>query len=243
MILEAVICAALLIAVVIGVGAAIDGASAGSARDKARSVAAMLAEQDQERMRGMRPANLANYSATRTVTVDGAAYTVASSGDWVSDATGGTESCTMESRNADYLRIRSTVTSNIVGRQTRPVVLQSLVAPPVGTQTAGQGTLGVQVNDRNGAPVPNASVTITGSHTYSDLTSSVGCAIFANVPSGTYGVNLTHSGYVDPSGDAESTGTVSAGVTNVTSIRFDRAAQIHVGFITTIEGVDVRVRG
>ena len=42
MILEAVICAALLIAVVIGVGAAIDGASAGSARDKARSVAAML---------------------------------------------------------------------------------------------------------------------------------------------------------------------------------------------------------
>ena len=61
----------------LGVLAGIDGAAGSSGREKARSVAGTLAEQDQERMRGMRAVDLSNYSWTATSTVGGATYRIA----------------------------------------------------------------------------------------------------------------------------------------------------------------------
>ena len=140
--------------IVLGVLAGIDGAAGSSGREKARSVAGTLAEQDQERMRGMRAVDLSNYAYNRDVTVGTATYNVDSESDWIRDNTGGTVSCTNSSAQADYLRIRTTVTSSTVGKRTAPVQIDSLVAPPVGAVGTNQGTLAVQVNDRDAVGVP-----------------------------------------------------------------------------------------
>ena len=126
---EAVAAAAIFAIIVLGVLAGIDGAAGSSGREKARSVAGSLAEQDQERMRGMRAIDLSNYSYGRDVTVAGATYRIQSDSDWIRDNTGGTISCTNSSTQADYLRIRSTVTSSSVGTRTAPVTIDSLDGP------------------------------------------------------------------------------------------------------------------
>ena len=59
--IEAIVAAAIFAILVLGVLAGIDGAAGSSGREKARSVASALAEQDQERMRGMRAVDLSNY--------------------------------------------------------------------------------------------------------------------------------------------------------------------------------------
>ena len=79
--LEALASAVLLAVLTLAVLQEVDGATASSARNKARTVAAQLAEQDQERMRGMRFIDLSNYRDSNTVPVDGVAFTVDSRTD------------------------------------------------------------------------------------------------------------------------------------------------------------------
>ncbi len=227
---EAVAAAAIFALIVLGVLAGIDGAAGSSGREKARSVAGSLAEQDQERMRGMRAIDLSNYSYARDVVVAGATYRVASDSDWIRDNTGGTISCTNSSTQADYLRIRSTVTSSTVGSRTAPVTIDSLVAPPVGAVGANQGTLAVQINNRDGVGVPNIAVTIgNGTQTKGELTNELGCAIFAYIPVGTWDVNVNNPGWVNPLGvqDVHMSGNVSNGTTNVTTILYDVAGSVN----------------
>ena len=233
--IEAVVAAAVFAVIVLGVLAGIDGAAGSSGREKARSVAGTLAEQDQERMRGMRAVDLSNYSWTRDVTHGGSTYTIASETDWIRDNTGGTISCTNSSSQADYLRIRTTVTSSSVGKRTAPVKIDSLVAPPVGAVGSNQGTLTVQINNRDAVGVPNVPVKITsGAFSMTELTNSVGCAVFAYVPVGSYDVNVNEPGKVNPMGtnDVHVSGSVSNGTTNVTTIVYDVAGSVTASFRT-----------
>jgi type II secretory pathway pseudopilin PulG len=212
--LEALASAVLLAVLTLAVMQEVDGATASSGRNKARTVAAQLAEQDQERMRGMRFLDLSNYRSSRPVPVDGVAYTVDSRTDWIRDATGGTESCTNDSTQSNYLRLRSTVTSSIVGSATKPVVIDSLLAPQVDTFGPDQGTLAVKLLDRDGNPVAGKNVTIDGNATtLSDVTNSVGCAIFGFITKGDYTVSLPTPGWV--SDKPIPTGKVIAGQVNV----------------------------
>ena len=127
----------------------LDGAQATGARNKARSVAAVLAEQDQERMRAMPVTSLAGYSATRTVTVRNVDYTVMSSGGWATD-TGGPISCSNNSKTASNIRIVSR--GQLARHASGPVDEASLVTPPPGTYATGQGRAIVKVLDRDQAP-------------------------------------------------------------------------------------------
>ena len=181
----------LLVMVALGVLKGLDTAQQSSGREKARSTAAALTEQDQERLRSFRAVDLANYDETRTINVNNVDYTVQSQVDWVRDSTGGTQSCNNSATQADYMRITSTTTSNLVNTPIAPITQSSLVAPPVGAFGANQGTLGVQVNDRDGTGVEDVSVTITGPTTVTNPTNSAGCAIFAYVPVGAYTAKLT----------------------------------------------------
>src|SRR3954466_7290418 len=63
----------------------IDGAAALSSGSKSRAIAAAIADDDQERLRALPPANLVDRSETNTVTRSGVAYTVVSSTRWVAD--------------------------------------------------------------------------------------------------------------------------------------------------------------
>lgn len=240
--IEVIASAAVLGLVTLAVYAGFDATMHSSGRERARAVASSLAEQDQERLRSFRPVDLANYSALpRVVKVPagtGVPYTVDSKVDWISDAADGTQSCTSEANQEDYLRITSTVTSGIIGKQTNPVVQRSLVAPPVGAFRADQGTLVVQVSGKT-SPIANLPVTIVqGGTNISDDTNAFGCAVFRYVPIGSYTVTFSRTGYVDPAGAnvVTSSGTVSEGTVNVLSLKYDNAASVLATFNTAVQG-------
>jgi Tfp pilus assembly protein PilV len=237
--IETLASAALLVAVALAALSGIDRVQRSSLAGKARSVAATLAEQDQERMRAMKAIDLSNYRpAARTVTSGGVDYTVTSRGDWVTDANGGTQSCSNSSTQADYIEITSTVSAPAADAEIRPVSVQSLVAPPVGAFGPNQGTLAVHVTDRDGTDVVGMPVSATGPVNRSDTTNSAGCAVFAYVPVGNYHVLLNQPGWVDPVGSTsvDMTQTVSAGNVNVKDVSYDRAATISVKFDTRPAG-------
>ena len=125
-----------LIIVSLAVMSALDGASATSGTDRARSIAAGVAQEDQEQMRSM-TLNLSNYRNTQTQMVGGVPFNVVSRADWVADSSGAT-SCTSGNVNADYLKITSTVTWPAI-RGSRPTVITSLVSPPNGSFGPGRG--------------------------------------------------------------------------------------------------------
>ena len=232
--MEAIIASAVLMIVVLGVLKGLDTANRSSGREKARAVAAALTEQDQERLRSFRAVDLANYDQTRTLQVNKIDYKIESKAEWVRDSTGGTESCNSSTSQADYMRIVSTTSSGLVATPIPPITMSSLVAAPIGAFGVNQGTLGVQVNDRDGKGVPGISVNITGPATVSNPTNSVGCAIFAYVPVGSYTATLNESGWVDEGGVTNSSkgAVVTDGDVAITTMTYDRAASVAVTFDT-----------
>jgi Tfp pilus assembly protein PilV len=239
---EAIVASMLLVMVALGVLKGLDTAQESSGREKARSTAAALTEQDQERLRSFRAVDLANYDETRTVTVNNVDYTVQSQVDWIRDSTGGTQSCNNSAAQADYMRITTTTTSNLVNTPIAPITQASLVAPPVGAFGTNQGTLGIQVNGRDGTGKEDVNVTITGPTTVTNPTNSAGCAIFAYVPVGAYTAKVDTDGWVDKGGNqAYSVGaTVSNGTVNVKNMDYDQAASVDAKFDTeTLGGATV----
>jgi type II secretory pathway pseudopilin PulG len=241
--IEVIASAAVLGLVTIAVYAGYDATLGSSGRERARAVASSLAEQDQERLRSFRPTDLATYAAApRIVKVPpgtGVPYTVTSTVDWISDSANGTTSCTSDANLEDYLRISSTVTSAIVGKEIKPVVQRSLVAPPVGTFRGGLGSLVVKVTGKGTLPITNLPVTIVGgATTVTDDTNSYGCAVFRYVPVGSYAVSYSRPGWVDPNGInlATATGTVSEGTLNVITQSYDRGATVLATFDTQYRG-------
>ena len=236
---ETLISALVLMGVIVAVFATLDTASSTTAVNRARTAAATLAERDQERMRGMSVTQLSNHHQTRTVDADGVTYTVDSRAEWVRDSTGGAEGCSSNAKQADYIRITSSVTSPIAGRKIKPVQLRSLVAPRVGQFGANQGTLAVKVTDELDQPVAGLGVGVTGPGTYNDATNAQGCAVFSHVPTGNYTVRINQAGWVDPSGvtSVAATGAVSAGAVNAVPLRYAPAATVTVNFDKSIGGV------
>jgi type II secretory pathway pseudopilin PulG len=240
--IEAVVAMAVLALISVGVLVGLDSAQRSSGREKARSVAAALTEQDQERMRSFRAVDLDNYDTTRSVTVNNVSYSINSTADWVRDSTGGTQSCSNNLTQADYMRVTTTTTSNLLNSPIPPIKMSSLVAPPVGAFGAGEGTLGIQVTNRDGVGVAGTDVTIAGPTTVTNATNSTGCAIFAYVPVGTYTAAVNQTGWVDHGGNTNATvgATVSDGTVNVKTIDYDRAASVQATFDTeTLAGATV----
>jgi Tfp pilus assembly protein PilV len=231
---EAVVAAAILVIVVLGVLKGLDTANKSSGREKARAVAAALTEQDQERLRSFRAVDLANYDNTRILTVNNVKYTIESRAEWVRDSTGGTESCNNSASQADYMRIVTKTTSGFVTTPIPPITMASLVAAPIGAFGANQGTLGVQVNDRDGNGVPGKTVYISGTAILDNPTNAVGCAIFAYVPAGPYTVTLNQTGWVDPAGKTISTKspTVTSGTVAIETMPYDQASSVTATFDT-----------
>jgi Tfp pilus assembly protein PilV len=236
--IEALVSAVVLIVIAVGTLGAIDRAQKTSGFGKNRSVAAALAEQDQARLRGL-PANslstyASNHTASRAVSINGLNYTVASTVDWIRDATGGTLSCTNNSSQADYLKLTSTVSANSI----QPVKVTSLSAPPL-TYSSSRGTLVVQVVDgaAPAAGVSGVSVTISGPTSMSGTTNALGCAVFSFIPPGAYSVSIIKGGYVDyagTTGPITGSKTVTGGSLTTLPVVYDNAGSIPVNFETDI---------
>jgi Tfp pilus assembly protein PilV len=215
---EVIVSALLVVLVSTGVYFGISAASVTSGINKHRSVATYIAQQDQDRMRAMAVTELSNYRATTTQTVGNVVYTIASAASWITDGTGAA-SCTSGSAQANYLRISSTVTWP--GMTIKPVAIESVVAPPSGSFGTNQGSLAVQVRDRNGAGVPGVSVALSGPQAYADTTNAQGCVLWGYLPVGSYTVALSKAGYVDGQGVAQPSKPIGVVGEATTTLAFD----------------------
>jgi type II secretory pathway pseudopilin PulG len=231
--IEVIVSAAVLALAALAVLSGIEGSQASTMREKSRSVAATLAEQDQEQLRSQQFDTLVGYTtsppAARVVNVDGITYNVKSSAGWYTDSPTGTNNCTSSSSNANYLKISSVVTSSVVGTRIAPVQVDSLVSPSV-QYSASHGSLGVKVVNAANAGVPDVAVTASGPASLGGTTDANGCVVFQNIAIGTYTVTLNKIGYVDHWGKQTVTlpdQEVAAGSVTVASASYDVASTVN----------------
>jgi type II secretory pathway pseudopilin PulG len=236
----------LVSAVLVGVmAAALFGSLNSSAKvsgiSKARAGAAALAQDEQERMHSMAVSVLSNYRYHPAPIARGRyAYQVDDRADWIKAGASSTD-CTSKG-GVDYLKITSTVTAINVP-QLKPVVIVSQVTPALGTFTDQQGSLGVQVVDRNGKGLPGASVSISGPANAGGTTDDNGCAYFGYEPIGSYTVVASRLGYVDADGNASPSvpSTIASQQVSTQSFRYDLAGTKKINFQTTALGATATV--
>lgn len=237
--IEVIVSAAVLALIALAVLSGIDGATASTARERARAVAASLAEQDQERLRGYRFEELSKLNEESTKSVGDVTYTVKSEAGWVSDAGEVVnETCgAAGAKQSEYLRIVSTVTSKLVGTRIPAVKIESLVSPPV------SGSLVVKLEGGVPARVP-VGITVTAiakttGRTYAVQTNSLGCAVFRTIETGDYTIRLNTPGWVDkkPQQLSEKSATVNSALMSVVTMPYDRAISMRVSVKTLKPGV------
>jgi hypothetical protein len=227
--MEVIISAAVLLLVVLGILAALDSVAGTAGANKARTVAAALAERDQEELRSLKTADLNRIRDLipdpRTVEVDGVPYTITSDAVLVTDASGEDISCALEDGSGSFVRITSTVTSPMTGAKVKPVVLSSIVAPE-----PGSGTLVAKVVNARDEAVTGLPVQASGPDTKTATTNDAGCAVFGAMTAGSYDVRVNHLGWVSPEGDQEvvKVATVSAGTLTTVDFVYDIAARVTV---------------
>ena len=225
--IEVIVSAMVLALVALAVLSGIDAANGASAREKARAVAANLAEQDQERLRAMPVALLKNPPSVAPIEVDGVTYTIKSETKWITDDLGGEPGCGSSSGQMEYMQIRTTVTSSVVGKQIKPVTVDSLVAPT--TEWAeNHGTLAVKVLDRTntkGVAGIAVSATSPGFTPPTTATDATGCAVFKSVPVGNYTITLNTPGFMNRDGEqlSQEDQTVVAKTISIATMMYDRA--------------------
>jgi type II secretory pathway pseudopilin PulG len=190
-----VVISAVLVALIAGATAsALVATSDLSGDQRRRSQADEIAQQDQERLRGMSAKALATLNQTRTVgPYEGTNYTVVSTGKFLSNT--GVSSCASSGVGAAaYVLVTSDV--NWSANRRAHVTEQSLITPLAG------GTLLTNVKDQNNAPLSGVTVTADGPDTESANTDSGGCTVFGGMTTGDYDVSVTLANYVDPDGNA-----------------------------------------
>jgi Tfp pilus assembly protein PilV len=233
--IEVLISAVLLAIIVIGTFTAFDASNRFTANDQDRSQANTLAQQDEDRLRGLQVSQLASLNSSRMVTLNGTTFTVTSTGQFETDTTS-TSSCG-PGGSADYIKTTSTVTWLAMGN-TPPVVAESIVTPPAG------GSLIVQVVDSQGNGVSNMAVTGSGQANLTGTTGTNGCSIFGGLDGGSYNIAVAQAGFVDKDGNttppaAQQAVTVIPGSSATKTFYFDQAGQIQAHFSSKQYGTSV----
>ncbi len=224
-----VMASALVVALLSAAAAiSLSGSAHSSYEARVKSDAQALAEQNEQYLRGLNVNELSNLNTTLpTVKMDGVTFSIHESATYDSNATN-SASCSPPS--IDYLQTTSTVTWANMGSD-KPVVDSSQLSPPLGSIASSNGGLAVSVASA-GSAMAGVSIQISGPSSASGTTDSTGCALFGDLPSGTYTITAspTSGAFVDQKTGAVVTSgnpdTTSAGVSagNVTGASFAIAA-------------------
>jgi Tfp pilus assembly protein PilV len=251
-----VLISSLLVAVIaIGTFTGFDVTNKLTSNQRARAQADQIAQQWEERLRGVQTADIAALQKSFCVNDQGtqvaaalpcpvavAGYTgtifqVETSGKFVSDSSG-VGSCAKESSSADYVQTTTQVTWPSIGTGA-PVSETSIVTPPISSQ--------LLVQDYNGPnPVPGVSVAAIGpapATTSKTLaTGANGCALFTTLEPGEYTVSVNQIGYVEKNGNQEYSvkRNLVAGDSTSVSLEYDRAGEIKASYVSTATGVAVK---
>jgi hypothetical protein len=217
----------------------------GSERD--RSQADALAQQDEQRLRGLTIAQLASTGSgtgnmSTHTTVGGTTYTITSASSYISGSTGAS-SCTagQASSSADEVATTSTVTWGPSGNTIDHVVVHGVVTPSVGGSLIASATT-PNPSGTGSTGLAGVVVTPVGPSTVPTVTTdNTGCAIFGGLSGGTYTVSFTPpAGYVDVNGNttlASQSPTVTATQTaNVSVGPLALPGEITAGFSTAYNG-------
>ena len=191
-----VLAATLLVAVIaIGTFAGFDSAGRASADQRTHAQATQLAQEDEERVRGLTGTKLAELakagSEAKTWPASGTTFTITSSAKYVSAAKN-TFSCETAGATADYLQTTSSVTWPALGSRA-PVTQSSIVT------NAASGLL-VKVFDQNSEPVSGALVKLSGEATGEQTTPASGCVTFLGLSAKEVTVAVTKGTWVDKAG-------------------------------------------
>lgn len=212
-----------------------------SGTQRHRAEAAVLAQQDQARLRGLTIIQLAGSSGNQstTQTIDGTTYTVTSLSKYVS-GTSSNPACTTgpSFTTADQVATSSTVTWSPGNDNRAPVVVHGLVAPSEG------GSLIVTAENQGATGLAGVTATVTGPTTVSPLTTDAnGCSVFGGLAGGSYSVVFSDPGYVDVNGispPATQTVTVIPTQTaHTATIQIGQAGTINATFTTKFNGSTV----
>lgn len=157
-----------------------------------------LAQEEQDKLHAQEIGSLSNLRTSTPLDVDNIRFTVTNRADWVTDAAGEAD-CT-STNPADYLKIRTTVSSTALGTR-KPAQLDTIITPPARSYGANQGSLAVSVVNRDLQPIANQTVSLTGAATLSDATNSRGCIIWGYLPIGAANLSLSRTGWTTPQGD------------------------------------------
>jgi Tfp pilus assembly protein PilV len=202
-----------------------------------RVVAAHLATQAMESVRGpaANPAKFtsvidANLGQTvQTRTVNGLQFTITQDIQWVGQTSSANSCDAGGSTSGLVAQVTESVTwANM--RATKPVQSTTALSPPVGAYASNTGGLAVKVVDAQNQPRANINVQITGPSTDTQKTTAQGCAFFAYIPPGTYTASVIEGTGV---GDQEQltpsqTKAVVVGQTASLVFNYDTAATIAV---------------
>jgi Tfp pilus assembly protein PilV len=211
----------------------LDAVGRTTADQRRRAQAFEVAQADQERLRALSADQLSTLNQTRTVTLDAVAYSVTSTGQFIS-ASAGSASCSSSAAAADYAKVTSTVTW--ASNRRADIVVQSLVTPRAG------GSLLVQTIDQNGDALAGVRANIAGADPKTSAvrrfgtTDAGGCTIFGTLLVGNYTVSPALAGYVDKDGNAapSSTVTTTAGNTTTSQFTLGQAGRVTANFETNI---------
>ncbi len=225
---------ALIIAIVgFGVLEAIDRSERLGSQQQAQAIAGNLAQSEQEQVRALPLARQARLNRSDFRDVEGRRYTIASRADWITDSTGDA-GCTTTA-TADYLKLSTVVSWNNQGTRD-PVTLESLITPGVRSFGAGQGSLAVQVTDRNGTGVSGLRLNLSGAATLNETTSASGCVLWGYLNAGS-GYTLgfsTPPDHVTPDGQqvVSKPVTVVGEQTSNVALQYDRGGYLQTSFVT-----------
>lgn len=220
---EVVMGAAVLSAVTIGVMASIDVSAKVSGNQKSKAVAANVAEEEMERIRGLRIDDAAALNGTPTTrVVGGATYTITSTAAWVANAQGENLTCQVIGGNT-YLRLSTSVSWQ---GSNRPVRLDSILAPGARNVVRNLGSLTIRILDVNGSPVSGVGVTLTatGQSNRTGTTDSNGCVVWSTIPVGTWQMTGTRSNYLVPSGASSVTDEINVVGQTITTKQYEYSA-------------------
>jgi len=205
-----------------------------SGNTRNRVVAAQLASQAMETIRGTAadPTKFTSITEGQTVwtqTVNGVKYTITQDAQFT--AQGSQQStCDAPGNASGYILAvnEKVIWSGMAG--TQPVQQTTDLAAPVGAYNASSGSIAVKVFDSNGALNPNINIQISGPATQTQQTTAEGCAFFPYLPVGTYTVKVIEGTGV---GDQEvvapaQTTSVSVGQTAALQFNYDNPATISI---------------
>lgn len=241
-IVEVLVAVTVLVIAMLGAALLFENTIVASGNTRNRVVAANLATEQMENVRGMAadPTQFVNIpqggtdypstpiAANNAQLVNGIQFSVHQDVQFTGqNSTTSTCDNPSTSSTGQILHVVETVTWPDMGG-TQPVTEITNLAPPVGVYDPASGSIAVKVFDSTGAVSDNINVQITGPVTQSQQTTTEGCAYFTFIPAGTYTVSVIEGTGV---GDQEvvapaQTASVSVGQTVSLQFLYDTPATI-----------------